>query len=391
MRLSHTAFALLALGVLALPLRSASEPEEPKPVTRDEAPDKAGQPFFKLDPVFPRDDNPQRWGGFEVQPAAPLAQFLGAVSFAPPANANPSAYDPTVNRLLYGRPTGADVQYTAQNYLAAQQTYSSYLQWRNARTNSPRNPFPLPGQGGTSSSDPCAPGAHLSMMFNPTFGGMAGTGINIGQCFVAGTPVVLAPGKLCPIEGMTVGTRVALEGPESAEPINATAWRQVELRAVKRDGSTAEIVLLRPTSWLLAHEARPGASISLNLPGCGYEGPAIVSAIRSCPRIPAGAGALVTGTIRHSAATLVNLHVQGLSEPIGTTANHRFYSEDRDGFIRADELATGERLRGLSRSAPVDRLELRKTPVAVYNLEVAGGMFSITSLGLCVRDTGTAP
>lgn len=388
MKLLRTAFTFLAVGVIVLPLRSANEPDEPRPAIRDEAPDKAGQPFFKVDAAFPRDDNPQHWGGFQPQPAAPLAPFLAAVSFAPPAGSSAS-FDPTVGRLPYGRSPGADAQYQMQSYLATQQTYAAYTQWRNSRSPSPSRIW-LPGMGATSASDPCAPGAHLSMLYNPTFGGMAGSGINIGQCFVGTTPVVLASGKLSAIEGVTVGARVALDAPESAEPITPATWRQIELRAVKRDGTAAEIVLLRPASWLLAHEVRPAASIQLNLPGCGYTGPAVVTAIRPCPAIPSGTGALVTGTIRHSAAVLVNLHVSGLNEPVGTTANHRFWSEDRDGFVRADELAPGERLRGLTHSVLVDRLELRPTPSPVYNLEVAGGMFPITRLGVCVRDAGTA-
>ena len=88
---------------------------------------------------------------------------------------------------------------------------------------------------------------------------------------------------------------------------------------------------------------------------------------------------------------MVNLRIKGLNEPIGTTTAHRFWSIDRNGFVRADELLSGERLRGRAEIVRVIGLEPRTTSETVYNLEVAGrGMFHISRMELLVRDAGTS-
>ena len=69
---------------------------------------------------------------------------------------------------------------------------------------------------------------------------------------------------------------------------------------------------------------------------------AVVSATAS-----ADDGHIVTGTFRHHNAKVVDLYVEGEESPIGTTVNHRFWSEDRWEFVRADSLREGERLRGV--------------------------------------------
>ena len=62
--------------------------------------------------------------------------------------------------------------------------------------------------------------------------------------------------------------------------------------------------------------------------------------------------------------------VKGLERPIGTTANHPFWSEDRHRFVRADRLEIGERLRSRVGTARVLSVTPRTTPETVYNLEV---------------------
>ncbi len=94
-----------------------------------------------------------------------------------------------------------------------------------------------------------------------------------------------------------------------------------------------------------------GGQVWISVPECGIDGRATVLAIGPCPPIPPGPGRVVTGTFRHASAQVLDLHVDGLSEPIGTTANHPFWSEDRQQFLRADELEIGESLRTLHGTA----------------------------------------
>ena len=55
-------------------------------------------------------------------------------------------------------------------------------------------------------------------------------------------------------------------------------------------------------------------------------------------RIQAGPGAIVTGTFVRDSAEVLDLQIAGLAEPLGVTAQHRFWSEDRQDFVPAGEL-----------------------------------------------------
>ena len=61
---------------------------------------------------------------------------------------------------------------------------------------------------------------------------------------------------LTPIEQIQVGDRVLAESPTDEEDtafgseIIPSEWRKLTLRAPKRDGTVAEVVLLRPLTWL---------------------------------------------------------------------------------------------------------------------------------------------
>jgi hypothetical protein len=45
----------------------------------------------------------------------------------------------------------------------------------------------------------------------------------------------------------------------------------------------------------------------------------------------------------HENAEILDLQIEGSDEPIGTTANHPFWSEDRHQFVAAGDLP-GERM-----------------------------------------------
>jgi len=202
-----------------------------------------------------------------------------------------------------------------------------------------------------------------------------------------------------PIEQIRVGLRVPGLNPEldssqrriEPDPDPAT-WRRLELRAPKTDGSWADVVLLRSVSWLQEQQAEVGGTVSISVPECGIDGNARVLAIGPCPPIPPGPGRVVTGTFRHASARVLDLHVEGLAESIGATANHPFWSEDRQEFVRADELEIGERVRTLHGTARLVGAVPRAGMEPVYNLEVqTEHVYHVTGAGVLVHNGGICP
>jgi hypothetical protein len=155
----------------------------------------------------------------------------------------------------------------------------------------------------------------------------------------------------------------------------------------KADGSRLDIELLRPAVWVELAGAQPGQTIELDLPELGAEGPAAVLAVEPCPPIQGGPGQLVTGTFAHQSADVLDLHVAGLDEPLGVTAGHPFWSDDRQDFVPAGMLRAGERLAGLDGPARVASIVPRASPQRVYNLEVdTEHVYCVPPRGLLVHN-----
>ena len=70
---------------------------------------------------------------------------------------------------------------------------------------------------------------------------------------------------------------------------------------------------------------------------------------------------------------MLNLFIAGEATPIGSTANHPFWSEDRQDFVQAGSLNPGEHLRlADGRTTTLERTEPIAEQLPVYNLEVDG-------------------
>jgi hypothetical protein len=209
------------------------------------------------------------------------------------------------------------------------------------------------------------------------------------------------------IDEIDVGQWVLAENPveeDDAEfgiEVIPGEWRLLDLRAPKEDGTYADVRMLRPRWWIeqqwreryLAQVATlvefntdqnekqlawvvsddltnpmdgsriagppvwvppfdeqrlVGETLYVSVPECGIDGDAHVLAIGKCPQISPRPGPefqVVTATFHHRAARVLDLSVTGLPSAIGTTANHPFWSEDRQQFVHADELTPGEHLR----------------------------------------------
>ena len=158
------------------------------------------------------------------------------------------------------------------------------------------------------------------------------------------------------IEDLRVGDWVLARNPEitdeqrqqaDEERFDPAEWRTIALRMTKPDGGRLDITLLRPLEWLEQYQAKPGSTIHLDLEELGAVGPAEVVSIDPCPDIgpaPSADCRLVTGTFAHESAQVLDLTIEGLDEPIGVTANHPFWSEDRQAFVPAGQLRIGEHL-----------------------------------------------
>lgn len=195
------------------------------------------------------------------------------------------------------------------------------------------------------------------------------------------------------IEDVRVGDRVHAENPtdDRDDPfvsnINRWTWRTIHFQAEKLDGGAAEVTLLRPEEWLRDNDVRVGRDIHLTLREVGIDGPARVLTIGDCPKIKPGVGQIVTGTFKHTAANVVDLHIDSLDEPIGVTANHPFWSHDRQDFIPAGGLQPGERLKTLEGLAKVTSITERGPPEAVYNFEVhLHHVYHVTDVGVLVHN-----
>jgi hypothetical protein len=196
------------------------------------------------------------------------------------------------------------------------------------------------------------------------------------------------------IRDIRTGHRVMADNPELSgvhvgeAEIDPTTWRNVSLQMTKEDDGLLDVVLLRPIDWLNAYGCRVGGAVHLDLEEFGAVGPAQVLSIDPCPPIEDGPGRVVTATFAHSSADILDIHVEGLSDPIGTTANHPFWSESRQSFVAAGSLGAGEQLLLADGSqAAVLSIAARTVAEPVFNLEVDGEhAYYVSDAGVLVHN-----
>ncbi len=109
----------------------------------------------------------------------------------------------------------------------------------------------------------------------------------------------------------------------------------------------------------------------LVLPELGIDGPADVLAIEPCPEIELGRGRVVTGTFTTASCQVMELRFVESEEVLEPTPSHRIFSEKQQGYVPAEDLAVGERVRTRSRRVlTIASTRLQPTPQRVYNCEV---------------------
>ncbi|QDU93359.1 hypothetical protein [Lignipirellula cremea] len=192
-----------------------------------------------------------------------------------------------------------------------------------------------------------------------------------------------------PIEQVRLGERIVGRNPiheqvEGIEPDPAT-WRKISLYMEKEGELGLWIELLRPLTWIEAAGAKPGKSIHLDLYEMGAVGNAAVTSLGPCPEIQPGQGTVVTGTFNHQAdenSRVIHLKLEDQIELTGVTANHLYWSEDRQDFVKAGSLRSGE----LVDTAYGLKQVVSVTPIEhdgfLYNLETTEHVYRVGTLGL---------
>ncbi|MEZ6033746.1 MAG: polymorphic toxin-type HINT domain-containing protein [Planctomycetaceae bacterium] len=204
-----------------------------------------------------------------------------------------------------------------------------------------------------------------------------------------------------PIEDISPGMRVLASNPENAgvdvqrlEIADVTDWRLIRYQMPKPDGSYLFVDMLRHTDELEGQSV--GAFSPLAFPELAIEGDAEITAIDVCPPMESGSGYFVTTKFTHTAANVIDLRVASESEPIGTTSNHPFWSEDRQDWVQAGDLQPGEQLLLVNGTIThVVSIAINETTQPVYNLTVdAQHTYYVGASGVLVHNSqnyGTLP
>lgn len=204
-----------------------------------------------------------------------------------------------------------------------------------------------------------------------------------------------SPFEFTKIQDIRIHQRVIGRNPEISdaerelfEDPDVENSRLITLVMQKPDGGRLDIQLSRDLGWIEEYGVEVGATIDLDLAELGAEGPAEVVAIEPAPPLEAGNDPVVTGTFKHTVRMLVDLHVDGLSEPIGVTSNHPFWSIDRQEFIPAGDLRVGERVHAQDHALTVLRAIARSATKPVYNLETdEEHVYCVCEAGILVHNT----
>lgn len=187
-----------------------------------------------------------------------------------------------------------------------------------------------------------------------------------------------------------LGTRYAI-GDLDRTDVTRQLWRFIELEMRKDDGSKVELELARPMWWMDFNEAKVGATVHIDLEEMGIVGDATVLKIGPCTedsRENSKGSNLVIGKFKHHNAVVWDLRFEGLDEPLGVTANHPIYSEDREDWVAAGELRQGEQVRTIHGGTRLLSKTQRPERETVYNLEVhRSHTFHVTELGILVHNS----
>jgi len=163
------------------------------------------------------------------------------------------------------------------------------------------------------------------------------------------------------------------------EEITPETWAIVDLTLLKTDGSRCDMSLLRPLTWLDDQGlCSVGDSTWLDLPDMRVSGMAQATgfSVNTLDTRTAESRALlergyypVLAALRHKANEVLHLRFTN-GDRLTVTAPHPFWSLDRDGWLAAEKLNYGERVKTASGETVIDTMEIAFEEMPVFNLEV---------------------
>ena len=192
------------------------------------------------------------------------------------------------------------------------------------------------------------------------------------KCFVAGTLVMLADGRLVPIEELEIGARVFTDeslSDSTDSVLTSQAVVQVDLVPLDSDDRDYRITLLRDASWF-DREVKSD-QIYVELDRLGIRGWSCVDRIVRFD-LPQGlmAGRVVTTMARYTEEELVEITLEDDST-IRVTAEHPFRVATRDEWVVAGELEAYDKLLSTDGSqVAVQNITIVRAGSFVHNIEV---------------------
>ncbi|SKA40222.1 intein C-terminal splicing region [Chitinophaga eiseniae] len=162
--------------------------------------------------------------------------------------------------------------------------------------------------------------------------------------------------------------------------ITPFTWKWIDFQLINNDGTLTKASLCRPNSWIKELGADSiGNKVYLDMPEFGIQGWAIVKRVRICQidtriwkqnRNGDYVNRPITGTFEHGSFNVYNLRFGENPIPLGVTGSHPIWSVDRNNWVNANDLRTGETVKTRNGSLVLTKKEKLDGFKTVYNLEV---------------------
>ena len=164
------------------------------------------------------------------------------------------------------------------------------------------------------------------------------------------------------------------------EDITPDNWKWLDVEVVDGAGNKTNAILRRPDWWIIERKADAmGNHFHLAMPEMNLFGDATVKNIwqseidtRYMPELNESQYRPIIGWFEREATVVWNITLSN-GEQIGTTPNHRFYSEDRKGYFAISDFEIGECLQLSDGSSVALAKKERAKAQKVYNLDVWRG------------------
>ncbi len=147
-------------------------------------------------------------------------------------------------------------------------------------------------------------------------------------------------------------------------------------------GTTYDMQLLEPLSWIEQNDASAGRCVYLSLPELGVSGRAQVMSVSACPTLENGPGRVVLGTFTSISRDVIELRLSAISTGVppvdaaettlDVTTGHPLWLLDRGDWVPAGSLSIGERVATEHGEATVESIAPVVGEQRVYNLDVEG-------------------